>query len=192
METKICCRCKIKKSYSEFNISKRNKSGIRGECRECQKLIYLNKSEYYKEKRKQRYSQNPKKELSRNKKYYEKKKPEIIENLKNKKRVDEMLRVSSNLRSRISQFVKSNKLHKDNKTLVMLGIDLPNFKKYLEEQFKPGMNWENYGKWHIDHIIPLYYAETTDDLNILCHYTNLQPLWGFENSSKRNKLIMIV
>jgi hypothetical protein len=192
METKVCCKCKIEKSYSDFNISKRNKSGIRGECRDCQKLIYLNKSEYYKEKRKQRYLQNPKKELSRNRKYYENKKSQIIETIRNKKKSDEMLRVSSNLRSRISQFVKSNKLHKDNKTLVMLGIDLPNFKKYLEEQFKPGMCWGNYGKWHIDHIIPLFYAKTTEDLNKLCHYTNLQPLWGIENSSKRNKIITIV
>ena len=100
-----------------------------------------------------------------------------------------MLRVSSNLRSRISQFVKSNKLHKDNKTLIMLGIDLPGFKNYLEERFNFGMTWDNYGEWHIDHIIPLYYAKNSEDLNKLCHYTNLQPLWGFENSSKRNKLI---
>jgi hypothetical protein len=43
--------------------------------------------------------------------------------------------------------------------------------------------------WHIDHIIPLFFAKNTDDLNTLCHYTNLQPLWGTENSSKRNKII---
>jgi hypothetical protein len=190
MEVKICCRCKIEKEYSDFNISKRNKSGLRGECRECQKLIYSNNSDYYKEKRKKRYSENPKKELIRNKKYYSSKKTQIIENLKNKKKVDEMLRISCNLRSRISQFVKTKKVHKDNKTLVMLGIDLLDFKKYIEGKFKHGMSWENYGKWHIDHIIPLYYAKTTEDLNKLCHYTNLQPLWGFENSSKRNNLIM--
>jgi len=176
MEVKICCRCKIEKEYSDFNISKRNKSGLRGECRECQKLIYSNNSEYYREKRRKRYSKNPEKELIRNKKYYSSKKTQIIENLKNKKKVDEMLRISCNLRSRISQFVKTKKIHKDNKTLVMLGIDLPDFKKYIEGKFKQGMSWENYGKWHIDHIIPLYYAKTPEDLNKLCHYTNLQPL----------------
>jgi len=189
METKICSKCKIEKKYSEYNASSRNKNGIRYECRECQKKSYLCNVDNYRDKRKKRYSDNTKKELERNKRYYEKNKPEIIKKLKNKKRMDEMLRVSSNLRSRICQFVKSKKIHKDNKTLEMLGIDLQGFKKYLEEKFTDGMNWDNYGKWHIDHIIPLYYAKSSEDLGRLCHYTNLQPMWGKDNSSKRNKLI---
>jgi hypothetical protein len=189
MEKKICTKCKEQKNFSEFNVSSRNKSGLRFECRDCQKICYMSNSEHYKEKRKKRYSEDREKELNRNRKYYENNKSEIIQKLKEKKRIDKMLRISSNLRSRISQFVKSNKIHKDNKTMVMLGVDLNNFKKHLEENFSKGMTWENYGEWHIDHIIPLYYAKTTEDLNRLCHYTNLQPMWGKENSSKRNKII---
>lgn len=189
MEKKICSKCKLEKNKTDFNISRRNKSGLRAECRECQKLSYISKSEHYKEKRRLRYYDNPKKELTRNKNYYENNKSKIIESLRLKKNSDEMLRVASNLRSRISQFVKTKKIHKDNQTLVMLGIDLQGFKKYLEEQFDETMCWENYGKWHIDHKIPLFYAENTEDLSKLCHYTNLQPMWGTENSSKRNKLL---
>ena len=45
-------------------------------------------------------------------------------------------------------------------------------------------SWENYGEWHIDHIIPLcnYNKETcTTVINAL---SNLQPLWATENLKK--------
>ena len=46
------------------------------------------------------------------------------------------------------------------------------------------MTWDNKGMyngelnygWDIDHIIPISSAKTEDDLYILNHYTNLQPL----------------
>ena len=50
------------------------------------------------------------------------------------------------------------------------------------------MSWENMGKWHIDHIIPLSTAITEEDVIRLCHYTNLQPLWAEDNLKKSNKL----
>lgn len=61
-------------------------------------------------------------------------------------------------------------------------------KNYLESLFQPRITWDNYGKWQIDHIIPL----SSLDLNIIenikkvCHYTNLQPLWAIDNIIKGN------
>jgi len=65
-------------------------------------------------------------------------------------------------------------------------------KKYLESKFTEGMCWENYGLygWHIDHIIPLSSAKNEEELIKLCHYTNLQPLWSFDNLSKHNKILI--
>ena len=51
------------------------------------------------------------------------------------------------------------------------------------------MSWDNYGKWHIDHIIPLSSANSEDDIYKLCHYTNLQPLWAEDNLKKSNKIL---
>lgn len=57
---------------------------------------------------------------------------------------------------------------------------------HLESKFKDGMTWENYGKWHIDHIIPISYfiKNKIIDPAIINALTNLQPLWASENMSK--------
>ena len=62
-------------------------------------------------------------------------------------------------------------------------------REHLEKQFVDGMTWDNRSDWHIDHIIPLSSAKTTEELNTLCHYTNLQPLWASENLSKGKKMV---
>jgi hypothetical protein len=53
------------------------------------------------------------------------------------------------------------------------------------------MSWENYGKWHIDHIKPLslFDLEDPEQLKQACHYTNLQPLWAEENIRKGNRYV---
>jgi len=51
------------------------------------------------------------------------------------------------------------------------------------------MNWENYGKWHIDHIIPLASAKNKEEMENLFHYSNLQPLWASDNFKKSDKIL---
>ena len=71
----------------------------------------------------------------------------------------------------------------------MLGVEWEVAKQHIGRQFTKGMNWDNHGDWHIDHIIPLASAKTPERLKQLCHYTNLQPLWAKENISKSDKII---
>ena len=72
-----------------------------------------------------------------------------------------------------------------------LGCSLEQLKRHLEDQFISGMVWENYGKWHIDHIKPLVSFDLTDRKQLIdaCHYTNLQPLWVEDNLRKGSKII---
>jgi hypothetical protein len=60
-----------------------------------------------------------------------------------------------------------------------------------EPYCKKGMTWENHGKWHIDHrkALATFNLENRDELLKAVHYTNLQPLWSFENQSKGIKLL---
>ena len=50
------------------------------------------------------------------------------------------------------------------------------------------MSFDNYGKWHLDHIYPVSLANTEEEIIKLNHYTNFQPLWAEENIRKRNRL----
>ena len=80
-------------------------------------------------------------------------------------------------------------MKKNNKTFNMIGCSPEFLKEHLEKQFVDGMNWENRGDWHIDHILPLSSAQNEDEIYKLCHYTNLQPLWAEDNIKKSNKIV---
>ena len=73
----------------------------------------------------------------------------------------------------------------------LAGCDIEYLVEYLEDQFQAGMSWENHGRdgWHIDHIKPCASFDLTklEDQKQCFHYTNLQPLWAYQNQSKGDK-----
>lgn len=73
--------------------------------------------------------------------------------------------------------------------LELLGCSVEALKSHLEKLFTSGMSWTNYGKWHIDHKRPCDSFDLSDPLQqkVCFHYTNLQPLWAFDNLSKGAK-----
>lgn len=101
---------------------------------------------------------------------------------------DPFFRLMMSFRHRTTQAIKQKGYTKKSKTKKMLGCEWEFLKEHLENQFAKGMTWDNYGEWHVDHIIPISMAETEEQLYKLSHYTNLQPLWGVENISKNDKL----
>ena len=100
----------------------------------------------------------------------------------------------SNMRSRMYSIFKLQKLKKP-KTIDMLGCNGIFLRQYIQRRFKKGMSWNNYGKWHIDHIIPIDYFVKKCDFNSLqiqkkCfNYKNLKPEWAEYNLQKGAKLI---
>ena len=132
--------------------------------------------------------------ITRQKKYYlnnkEKVKKRNLNYYNKRRKTDNNFRLKINLRSRLTKAVNSK--NKSNNTMVLLGI--PNIEflwKHLEKTFKKGMTRENYGKWHIDHIIPCSSFDLTKpEEQVKCfHYTNLQALWAYENISKSDKFV---
>ena len=100
-------------------------------------------------------------------------------------------KISSRLRGRLWDALRGRR--KIGSHIEKLGCGIEELKKHLENQFREGMTWENYGHkgWHIDHKIPLSAFDLTnpEQLSKACHYTNLQPLWAKDNLSKHNKII---
>ena len=89
-----------------------------------------------------------------------------------------------------SQVYRALKKNKELSSKEYIGCDTYTLKTHIEEQFKDGMNWDNYGEWHIDHIIPIKYEKPTlEEVIERLNYLNLQPLWASENIAKGNRFI---
>lgn len=106
---------------------------------------------------------------------------------KTKKRSTAKGKLSSNIAVGIYlSVVRGSKNNKKWESLV--GYTVDDLKKHLENKFKDGMTWENYGKWHIDHIIPLsafnFQTPLDTDFKKAWALKNLQPLWAVENIKK--------
>jgi hypothetical protein len=171
METKICKKCGIEKEYCEFDKDIRKKDGIRSKCKSCRREYINNYNEKnrdkYRKYRKIYYWENREKELIRSREKHERNKEKEIEyrqknrekkakKEKEKYQNDNLYKLKINLRNRLKLFLKSKKINKQNKTFEIVGEHPEIVKKHIENQFKDGMSWENYGHsgWHIDHIIP--------------------------------------
>ena len=206
---KKCTGCLEEKELSLFGLSSIAKDGLKYKCKECRsnsQKTYLN-SEAGQIAGKKYRSNNKELIVSRRVSYYNKNRDDIIRKttnysknnqewqkeyinkyMRNRMKIDPLFKLQSVLRSRINNAFKSSTWDKNTKTHLTLGCDYLTAFKHLERKFTIGMNWENQGEWHIDHVIPLSSATTKEELIKLCHYTNLQPLWAFDNLSKGNKI----
>jgi hypothetical protein len=97
----------------------------------------------------------------------------------------------SRLRKRLHKVFKEACIKKTSRTLELLGCDIQFFKDYIESKFIDGMNFENYGQWHLDHILPCasFNFSIPDDVAKCFHYTNIQPLWWLDNLKKGDKIL---
>jgi hypothetical protein len=207
---KKCSKCKDLKPFYCYNKRSKSIDGLRPDCKDCRKieshqnrLKNLEKKKqydllYYQKNRthirsyhKEWYKNNSESVIAYQKEYRSNNADKIREYKRgyvNKKRNEDYLyKLKMNLRTRVRIAVK-NKNWKISGISKILGAEILVVKKHLENQFKDGMNWDNYGKWHIDHIVPLSSAKTEEQMIKLCHYTNLQPLWALENIYKADKV----
>lgn len=163
------------------------------ETNKLQRISYAKRT--YNKMRKERliyakkYREVHKNEISLYNKLHRK---ESREKYRNSYFTDVKFRLAVVLRSRLRMAIKNNQ--KVGSAVRDLGCTISELKYYLEGKFQDGMTWENYGNWHIDHIIPLAFYDLTNREQLLqaCHYTNLQPLWAEENLNKIHQDIELI
>lgn len=195
-----CSNCKQFKDLICFSRDKSKKIGHHSHCKKCMSIYKKNKiidkvaralyNKNYREKNKNVLTEKDRIRHSLNRK-------NINIRRKIKRDNDISFKIADNLRRRINKVMKSNK--KTGSAIRDLDCSIEELKQHLESKFyhDPNtgevMSWDNYDikGWHIDHIIPLSSFDLTDREQFLkaAHYTNLQPLWWWQNLSKGDKLI---
>jgi hypothetical protein len=91
-------------------------------------------------------------------------------------------RVAASVRASLHKALRGER--KSAPTFKMLGYSLQELVAHLEPLFLPGMTWDNYGAWHIDHRKPVVSFSLPDQITECFALANLQPLWARDNLSK--------
>lgn len=213
---KKCSSCNIDKDLSEFYSRTPNckacVSIIAKEWRASNKELASSKEKRKYEKNKEKilerarlYAIKNKEKIRKQRAEYRSKNKDVIRQRKadygvrnrvainarrlEKKKANHKFAFSCLVRSITTKAFLKRGYKKDSRSEVLLGAPFEIVKQHIERQFKKGMSWENKADWHIDHKIPLKSANTKEEIERLCHYTNLQPLWKAENLSKGAKII---
>jgi hypothetical protein len=179
--SKLCIKCDTIKSLEFFYKRKRSTLGVSDYCKECCKKY--EKENYFRFKNRKSLqhktwsSKNRNKINSRVRIWYH----TVLKN-------DVHSILAKNLRRRLTRALQEN--WKTGSAVSDLGCSIKEFKLYLESQFLPGMSWDNYGEWHIDHVIPISLFDLSDETQTkeACNYLNLQPLWASDNIKKSNNV----
>ncbi len=176
-EYKLCSQCNLEKLTVDFRKVNNSKHHM---CKNCEKLEYRDYRKDMIQNRPDAYE------------HYKKR----MRNMNNYKREsDECYKIRCNLGTRMWHALTDTK--KSTSTIELLGCTAELLWIHLESKFIVGMTRENYGRpkdksrgWDMDHIVPCASFNLIDpEQQKLCfHYTNIQPMWSDENSSKGAKL----
>lgn len=96
------------------------------------------------------------------------------------------------LSARMSERIRQSLFHGKNASWTKLvDYTIDDLRRHLERQFTKGMSWDNFGEWHIDHIVPIarftFYSADDEQFRQCWSLTNLRPLWARENMTKGSR-----
>lgn len=186
--TKTCkvCQETFLATTEYFHKQKNGKFGLRTVCKKC--VANTTDREARRKYHSQYYQKNRSKVIKHQLEYIKNNREKINSRHNNKYHSDINYKMKHNLKRRMNNAIKGH--FKDCSTLKLLGCNLETVRQHLESKFTEGMNWDNYGKWHIDHIMPCASFDLSDpkQQRQCFHYTNLQPLWAKDNMQKKDKV----
>lgn len=196
---RTCNYCHIEKDILVFVKDHKSPSGYTYRCKECAKahsrLWRLSNLERSRSSARARYwalsEEDRKKTLEASRVYVKLHRKELSQKALERYHADPKHNLRTRIISRLCDTIRANKPG-DRKWFELLGYNADDLKKHLERRFKDGMSWDNYGEWHIDHIIPVsaHNFQSTDDVDFKKCWAlkNLQPLWAKDNLRKHARI----
>ena len=193
---KVCNVCKVSKPLLDFAKDKTRADGLHSRCRVCGAQSCKQYREGNKDKlaeyKKQYYKANKEKVAQSQKQYREANKDKVAQSnkqyMRNRRMEDPLFKFKDGIRNLIGNAIRKKGFSKTSSTFDILDAPQEVVRSHLESQFTEGMSWDNRGDWHIDHFIPVSYAKNDEEVLILNHYRNLQPLWATQNLTKSDSL----
>lgn len=179
VESKRCCMCGEIVPISEFYVNKCRRDGFQTYCKPCALKWKRGHKDLINKLNRASKSRHKESVSAYNVAY-----------AKNKYKTNIAFRLKTIMSANINQSLRGKKNRRSWSELV--GYTVDDLRKELTKKMLPGMTWENYGEWHIDHIIPIT-AFNIDSYNCIdfkkCwSLSNLRPLWRLDNLLKYNKL----
>ncbi len=104
---------------------------------------------------------------------------------KRREQRDPMFRMMRNIGRHIAGVLKGEKRGRQTEALV--GYTTDDLRSHIEALFEPGMTWDNYGLWHVDHERPkasFDFVTDVDAVRICWALANLRPMWKKDNHAK--------
>jgi hypothetical protein len=125
--------------------------------------------------------------------------PDKVRAAYQRRQEDETQRLASAVRSSIRRAFETKHLGSDKNGKAwetILGYTVADLMAHIERQFRGRMSWANFGKWHVDHIVPVasFSFQSVDDPEFRACWAlpNLRPLWAKRNRSKGPKRLTLL
>lgn len=200
--SRLCQAKKRANETAEERVERLLKMRIRAKQRRERLLLVSpeevrNKEKDQREKRKEKFNKQRRTRayLEKVKEYRLKNRDKILKRRRElwKKSRENLSKVIENrLRARINAAFRRGVGTKSRSTLELIGCTIENLIDHLVAKMPEGMKREDLftKKVHIDHIKPVskFDLTKTQEQKLCFNFSNLQPLWAFDNLSKGNKI----
>ena len=201
LNVKRCSACSNLKHADDFGYDKLGSAGLRSRCRECDRIwaararaanraAYNQKNAAWNKRNKEKRTATVDAWRRANPDRFQAMRSRIMSKFRSDPTNVLHLRISSALRRQL----RGKKRYSP--WLALVDWSVEELRQHLEKQFTRGMNWENMGEWHIDHIVPVSSFNITepDDpaIKVAWALSNLRPLWATDNLRKGAKRLFLV
>ena len=209
---KTCAKCNETKSKNEFTKSSQRKDGYKPYCKKCHNennrdyrsrnpetsrlssSIWIENNKDRREAYVRKWQENNRDRVNQLARDRRERNPDAVKEYQKKYSSIPSVRIRRAVSSRIRTCLILGK--GGQRTFDVLGYSISELTLHLERQFLPGMSWDNYGKWHIDHILPVssFSVESMGDeeFNACWALSNLRPLWAVDNMRKHASITCLV
>ena len=190
IDVKKCNKCSESKTLDNFTVRKDSKDGYRNQCKICEKeknnnwyqrnkeLVIINQRKWReknpdkKRKTDKIWRENNKEKENQRLRIYHKNNPDTHKRWR--KNNPQNIAIRGILRNSLLRLGQT----KEGLTIDLLGYSALDLKLHIESLLTDGMSWDNYGEWHIDHIIGIINFDKNTHPSIVNALSNLRPIWA--------------